>query len=150
MIRGSITNLAPGASALVMLQAKDSNVTQGAPDVKKNGSFEIRDVSPGAYTLVAAVTDAIGTKLARQTVQVGSANVDGLRLTPQPGGWIHGYLRLESKIKMGRLNPAQVSLWLLPAEGRDDVSSARPIGEGFSPLAQLNADGSCECKDVPP
>ncbi len=150
MIRGSITNLAPGASALVMLQSKDSNVTQGAPDVKKNGSFEIRDVSPGAYTLVAAVTDAIGTKLARQTVQVGSANVDGLRLTPQPGGWIHGYLRLESKIKMGRFTPAKVSLWLLPAEGDDDVSSARPIGEGFSPLAQLNADGSFEWKDVPP
>src|SRR5258707_7851266 len=150
MIRGSITNLAPGASALVMLQSNDSNVTQGAPDVKKNGSFEIRDVSPGAYTLVAAVPDATGTKLDGQPVQVGTSNVDGLRLTPKPGGWIHGYLRLESKIKMGRFRPAKLSLWLLPAEGDDDVSSARPIGEGFSPLAQLNADGSFEWKDVPP
>jgi protocatechuate 3,4-dioxygenase beta subunit len=150
MIRGSITNLAPGASALVMLQSKDSNLTQSAAEVKKNGSFEIRDVSPGAYTLVAAVTDATGTKLARQTVQVGSANVDGIRLAPQLGGWVHGYLRLESKIKMGRFTPAKVSLSLLPADNDDDVSSAMLIGESVAPLAHVNADGSFEWKDVPP
>lgn len=168
LIRGSITNLAPGTSVLVMLQSKDSNSTQSAAEVKKNGSFEIRDVSPGAYTLMAAVTDAAGTKLARQTVQVGSAHVEGIRLALQPGGWIHGYLRLESKIRMGRLTPAKVFLSLLPADGDDDVSSAMPIGagfaalphvisdgnseigEGFAPLAHLNADGSFEWKDVPP
>jgi protocatechuate 3,4-dioxygenase beta subunit len=151
LIRGSITNLAPGASAVVMLQSKDSNLTQqSAAEGKKNGSFEIRDVSPGAYTLVGAVTDATGTKLARQTVQVSSANVEGIRLALQPGGWIHGYLRLESKTRMGRFTPAKVSLSLLPGDGDDDVSSAMPILESFAPLAHVNFDGSFEWKDVPP
>jgi len=150
LIRGSITNLAPGNSAVVMLQSKDSNLTQSAAEVKKNGSFEIRDVSPGVYTLVGAVTDATGTKLARQTVQVGSANVEGLRLALQPGGWIHGYLRLESKTRMGRFTPAKTFLSLLPGDGDDDVSSAMPILESFVPLAHVNFDGSFEWKDVPP
>ncbi len=150
LIRGSITNLAPGNSAVVMLQSKDSNLTQSAAEVKKNGSFEIRDVSPGAYTLVAAVTDTTGTKLARQTLQVSSANVEGLRLTLQPGGWIHGYLRLESKTKMGRFTPSKIFLSLLPGDGDDDISSAMPIGESVVPLAHLNSDGSFEWKDVPP
>jgi hypothetical protein len=150
MIRGSITNLASSASALVMLQSKDSNLTQSAAEVKKNGSFEVRDVSPGAYTLVAAVTDATGTKLAQQTVQVGSANVDGVRLAPQPGGWLHGHLRLESKIKMGRFTPAKVFLSLLTADSDDDVSNGMPIGEGFATVAHVNADGTFEWKDVPP
>jgi protocatechuate 3,4-dioxygenase beta subunit len=150
LIRGSITNLAPGASAVVMLQSKDSNLTQSAAEVKKNGSFEIRDVSPGAYTLVAAVTDTTGTKLARQTVQVSSANVEGLRLALQPGGWIHGYLHLESKTRMGRFTPAKIFLSLLPADPDDDISSAMPIGESVVPLAHLNGDGSFEWKDVLP
>src|SRR5258708_31393710 len=72
LIRGSVTNLAPGASALVMLQSKDSNLTQSAAEVKKNGSFEVRDVSAGGYTLGATITDASGSRLARQTGQVGS------------------------------------------------------------------------------
>jgi hypothetical protein len=168
LIRGSITNLAPGGSALVVLQSKDSNLMQSAAEVKKNGSFEIRDVSPGTYMLVATITDRSGTRLARQILQVASANLDGIRLAPQSGGWIHGYLRLETKTKMGRLTPAKVFLSLLSADGDDDVSSAMPIGAGlttlssvigdgsaqsgesFAPQTHVKADGSFEWKDVPP
>jgi len=168
LIRGSITNLEPGGSALVVLQSKDSNLMQSAAEVKKNGSFEIRDVSPGTYMLVATITDRSGTRLARQTLQVASANLDGIRLAPQSGGWIHGYLRLETKTKMGRLTPAKVFLSLLSADGDDDVSSAMPIGAGlatlstvigdgsaqsgesFAPQTHVKADGSFEWKDVPP
>jgi hypothetical protein len=149
-IRGLITNLARGASALVVLQSKDQSFTQSAAEVKQNGSFEIRDVSPGTYTLVATVTDGHGTKLARQMVQVASATVDGIRLAPQAAGWVHGYLRSESKTRIGRFTPAKVFLSLLSADDDDEVSSAMPIGEGFAPLAHLNADGSFEWKDVPP
>jgi hypothetical protein len=144
VIRGSVTNLAPSASALVVLQSKDLNLPQSAAEVKRNGSFEIRDVSPGAYTLVATITDRSGTRLARQTLQVASANLDGIRLVPQPGGWIHGYLRLETKTKIGRLTPAKVFLSLLSADGDDDVSSAMPIGAGLAALPQVIADGSVE------
>jgi hypothetical protein len=150
VIRGSITNLAPGALAGVMLQSKDSNLMQSAVEVKKNGSFEIRDVSPGACTLIATVTDATGTKQARQQVQVGSANVEGLRLAPQVGGSVHGYLRLESKTTIGRFTAGKVLLSLLLADDDGDVSRAMLIGGGFAPMAQMNTDGSFEWKDVPP
>jgi hypothetical protein len=149
LIRGAITNLAPGNSAVVMLQSQDSNV-QSAAEVKRNGTFEIRDVSPGAYTLIATVTDATGTKQARQQVQVGSANVEGLRLAPQVGGWVHGYLRLESKTRIGRFTAGRVFLSLLLADDDGDVSRAMLIGGGFAPMAQMNTDGSFEWKDVPP
>jgi uncharacterized protein (DUF2141 family) len=148
-IRGSIPYLAPGASALVLLKSPDVNSTRAA-EVKENGSFEIRDVSPGTYTLLATVTDASGSKLARQPVQVVSANLEGIRLTPQAGAWVHGHLRLESKSNLGRLMLNGFFLGLLPADRDDDVSSAMPIGEGFTPVVHVNVDGSFEWKDVPP
>jgi protocatechuate 3,4-dioxygenase beta subunit/uncharacterized protein (DUF2141 family) len=150
-VRGSIGDLSPGASALVVLQSKDLGMTQGAGEVRKNGTFEIRDVAPGAYTVVATVTDATGaTRMARQTVQVGAANVDGLRLAPQAGAWLHGHLRLESKTAIGKLSPPQAFLSLVATDADDDVTSAMPIGEGFSPLVRANPDGSFEWKNVPP
>jgi len=148
VIRGSITYLAPGASALVLLQSKDVNSTRAA-EVKKDGRFEVRDVSPGTYTLMATVTDANGSKLARQPVQVASANLEGIRLTPQAGARVHGYLRVQSKSNFGRLMPAGFFLSLVPADGEDDVSSAMPIGEGFAPVAHVNDDATFEWKDVP-
>jgi protocatechuate 3,4-dioxygenase beta subunit len=150
-VRGSIGELAPGASAVVVLQSKDLGMPQAAGEVRKNGTFEIRDVAPGSYTVVAILTDATGAaRMARQTLQVSAANVDGLRLTPQPGAWLHGHLRVESRTAIGRLAPPQAFLSLVAKDADDDMTIAMPIGEGFSPLARANPDGSFEWKNVPP
>jgi len=54
-IRGSVVNLPPGSSAAIMLQSRDFNLVLNGAEVHKDGSFEIRDVSPGAYTILATL-----------------------------------------------------------------------------------------------
>ncbi len=80
-----------------MLQSRDFSSTLSGADVRKDGSFVIRDVSPGAYTILATVENDSVPLMARQSLQVVASNVEGLRLAPQPGAWIHGRLRLETK-----------------------------------------------------
>jgi hypothetical protein len=148
VVRGSIANLGAGSSALVMLQSKDFNLTLNGAEIRKDGSFEIRDVAPGAYTVVATVSG--GTPLmARQALEVGAENVESLHLVPQAGGWVHGRLRVERNAAV-RVEPAQFFLALRSAEGDDDVLGALSLGEGFDTVAHVNGDGSFEWKNVPP
>ncbi len=146
IVRGSVVNLPRGASGAVMLQARDLNWTLNGVEIRKDGSFEMRDVSPGAYTVVATVSDTAVPMMARQSLQVTGGNVEGLRLTAQAGAWVHGRLRLESNRAIGRLAPSQVFLSLIPADGDDAVAS---LIEGFSKVVRVSADGSFEWKNVP-
>jgi hypothetical protein len=146
-VRGSIANLGVGSSALVMLQSKDFNLTLNGAEIRKDGSFEIRDVAPGAYTVVATVSGATPL-MARQALEVGSENVESLHLVPQAGGWVHGRLHVESKAA-ARVESTQFFLALRSAEGDDEVLGALSLGEGFSTVAQVNGDGSFEWKNVP-
>jgi hypothetical protein len=149
IIRGSVVNLPPGSSAAIMLQSRDFNLVLNGAEMHKDGSFEIRDVSPGAYTIVATVDNAPAPMMAHQTVQVTTANVEGLRLAPQTGGSVRGRVRMEGGGNVGvRPDPSQMFLLLRPADG-DDALGTVGVGDGFS-VAHVNADGSFEWKDVPP
>jgi uncharacterized surface anchored protein len=130
-----------------MLQSKDFSLVLNGADVHKDGSFEIRDVSPGAYTILATVDNAPAPMMARQALQITTANAEGLQLMPQTGGSIRGRLRIESS-RTARPDPSQMFLLLRSADGDDDLLDATPIG-GFSTLAQVNADGSFEWKNMP-
>jgi len=149
-IRGSVVNLLPGATATIMLQSRDFSLVLNGAEMHKDGSFEIRGVSPGAYTILATVENGALPMMARQALQVTSANVEGLRLAPQSGGSIRGRLRMEAGGNNGvRPDPAQMFLLLRSADGDDDALGAFTLGEGFSTVAHVNVDGSFEWKDVP-
>jgi hypothetical protein len=148
VVRGSIANLGAGASALVMLQSKDFNLTLNGAEIRKDGSFEIRDVAPGTYTVVATVSGATPL-MARQVLEVGAENAASLHLVPQAGGWVHGQLRVESKAA-ARVDAGQFFLALRSAEGDDDMLGALSLGEGFDTVAHVNGDGTFEWKNVPP
>jgi hypothetical protein len=148
-IRGSVVNLPPGSSAAIMLQSKDFNLVLNGAEMHKDGSFEIRDVSPGAYTILATVENVAAPMMARQSLQVTSTNVEGLRLAPQTGGAIRGRLRMEASGN-ARPDASQMFLLLHSADGDDDALGVFTLGEGFSTVAHVNADGSFEWKDVPP
>ena len=148
-IRGSVVNLSPESSATIMLQSRDFNLVLNGAEVHKDGSFVIRDVEPGVYTIVAAVTDAPVPMMARQSLQVAANSVEDLRLTPQPGGWIQGRLRVENK-SGGRADLGQMFLTLSSADGDDEMLGAFSMGDGFSRVARVAADGSFEWKSVPP
>jgi hypothetical protein len=158
-IRGSVVNLPPGSTAAILLQSKDFSLGMNGAEMHKDGSFEIRDVSPGAYTILATVDNVAVPMMARKGLEVTSENVEGLRLAPQIGGSVRGRLRLESG---GRARPdaSQMLLWLRSADGDNDApgASAAPEGWsnlgfstfGFSSSARVNADGSFEWNNVPP
>jgi hypothetical protein len=148
-IRGSVMNLPPRSSAVIMLQSQDFSLTMNGAEMHPDGSFVIRDVAPGAYTILATVENAPVPMMARQSLQLGSNSVEDLRLLPQPGGWIHGRLHMESKIG-GRFDPSQMFLQLRSADGEDETEAAFSVGDGFSHLAHVGADGSFEWKSVPP
>jgi len=146
-IRGSVVNLPPGSSAAITLQSKDFGLVLNGAEMHKDGSFEIRDVSPGAYKILATVDNVAVPMMARQSLQVAE-NVDGLRLAPQTGGTILGRLRMESGGNV-RLDPSQMFLLLRSVDGDDEGLGAVAMGEGSSTVAHVNVDGSFEWKGVP-
>ena len=149
-IRGSVVNLPPRSSAMIMLQSRDFSLVLNGAEMHPDGSFVIRDVAPGAYTILATVENAPVPMMARQALQVVSNSVEDVRLAPQPGGWIHGRLRLESKGNGGRLDLSQTFLQLRSVDGDDEALSGFSMGDGFSHLAHVGTDGSFEWKSVPP
>jgi hypothetical protein len=146
-IRGSVANLPDGTTAAIMLQSKDLNLVLNGAEMHKDGSFEIRGVSPGDYTIVATVDNVKVPMMARQSLQLAES-MEGLRLSPQRGGTIQGRLRMESN-RTGRSGPAQILLLLRSSDG-DDESVGVSMGIGFSTLTKVSGDGSFEWKDVPP
>jgi len=147
-IRGSVVNLPPGFTAAIMLQSKDFSLVLNGAEMHKDGSFEIRDVAPGAYTILATVDNPPVPMMARQDLQIGSANVEGLKLAPQTGGSIRGRLHMEAG-STARPDPSQMLLLLHSADGDDDAFGAFTMQEDFSTLAHVNADSSFEWKNVP-
>jgi hypothetical protein len=145
-IRGSVVNLPPRTSAVIMLQSHDFNLVLNGADIRKDGSFIIRDVSPGSYTIVATVDGNAAPMMARQSLQV-TGNVDGLRLAPQPGAMVRATVRLDSKSK-GRFDPSQIFLALHPIDTDDDTATFLP-GDQFTNLAHVASDGRLEWNDVP-
>jgi hypothetical protein len=146
-IRGSVVNLPTGSSAAIMLQSKDFGLVLNGAEMHKDGSFEIRDISPGAYTILATVDNVAMPMMARQSLQLAES-VDGLRLAPQTGGTIRGRLRTEAGGNV-RLDPSQMFLLLHELDGDDEMLGTVNAGEGSSTLAHVNVDGSFEWKNVP-
>lgn len=150
-IRGAVVNLPPQSSATIMLQSHDFNLVLSGAEMHKDGSFVIRDVAPGTYTILASVENSPVPMMARQSLQVVSS-VDGVRLAPQTGASIRGRLRLESagSQNSARLDRSQFFLTLHPADGDEDALSLFLAGAGFNSLTRVAADGSFEWKNVPP
>jgi Carboxypeptidase regulatory-like domain len=151
IIRGSVVNVPPGAMATVTLQSKDLGLMLNGAEIHKDGSFEIRDVSPGAYTIVASVDSAAVPMTAREPLHM-AANVEGLRLVPQTGGSIRGRLRMEVSGKSGidksRSDPSQIFLQLHSIDD-DDASGTFATEQDFFTVAHVNFDGTFEWKNVP-
>jgi protocatechuate 3,4-dioxygenase beta subunit len=147
-IRGSVVNVPPRASATIMLQSRDFSLVLNGAEMHKDGSFIIRDVSPGNYTILASIEGSPVPMMARQSLQVESTNVDGLRLAPQPGSTLRGHLRVESSSGAARVDTDRIFLALEPLDSEPDESMLAGH-ESFSNLAHVAADGSFQWIDVP-
>jgi len=147
-IRGSVVNLPPHATASIMLQSRDFSVIMTGAELHKDGSFVFHDVSPGNYTIMASVEGSQVPMTARQSLQVGSTNVDGLRLSPQPGAMVQGRLHFESRNQL-RFDPERIFLTLQLADAAEESDTASVLRESFSNITHVAADGSFQWNDVP-
>ena len=147
-IHGSVVNVPPRASATIMLQSRDFSLVLNGAEMHKDGSFVIHDVSPGSYTILASIEGSPVPMTARQSLQVGSTNVEGLRLSPQPGTTLQGRMRVEARNGAGRFDPERVFLALQSVDSEQDegILAGR---ENFSNLAHVAPDGSFQWTDVP-
>lgn len=96
-VSGRVVN---GASptTMVMLRPRNSPEagflhTKTASVKDQKGAFEIQGVPPGSYFISAELTDRGVRYSARELLEVGSADVEGLNLTLAPGSDISGVVR---------------------------------------------------------
>ena len=131
-------------SRCTVVLAPVSNVATGGASrsnaCSADGTFEIKSVLPGAYTLNAFSVGAQQNLAARVPVQVGSANVDNLSITIRRGVPISGNVTVDGDVP---LDTKRIGLLLPPFDPEGLVLSAPP-----SP--RLKEDGSFEANDVRP
>ena len=149
-VSGSITGLASGTKAIVMLRSRDSNTMFMGGDVEKNGKFEIPHVAPGTYSLV-VTTEMADTPLSiRRDIEVTDADIEGLSLSPFTGATIRGKVRFSSK---PRMDLSRLSVILHRIDGAEDFADSIFFSDGgpaLSAFGQVKDDGSFELKDVLP
>jgi protocatechuate 3,4-dioxygenase beta subunit len=148
-LRGSVIGIPPNSQVVVMLQSRDMGQVFNGTETHKDGSFEIQDVAPGDYLLMASVAGGSDHLMARQRVHVVASAVEGLRVSLQSGSIVRGHVSLESAPGKSAL-ASQFSVLLVAGDGDGDATGVVTIGTGFSPVAQVQADGSFEWKDVAP
>jgi hypothetical protein len=148
-VRGTVANLVDAAHAddQVFLVAKDATGLQETyepPEIKDNGSFEIRGVPPGFYYLVLKSSTANGPRTtSAESVEVKDSDIENLRITAVPASSIHGRLRLEDSQKPDLTG---FSVFLESDETGSAVWSRFLLN---SLSAGVNRDGSFEIQHVP-
>jgi hypothetical protein len=93
-VRGIVTAITPGQKVNVELISKAGDSIR-ASDAGADGQFEIRGVGPGSYVLKATSGTEAQSLTARQDISVVAADIDGMKLTPQPSFTLSGHLRIE-------------------------------------------------------
>jgi uncharacterized protein (DUF2141 family) len=131
-----------------MLQSRDFSLILNGADIRKDGTFVIHDVSPGSYTIIATVEGTPVPMMARQSLQVASTSIEGLRLAPQPGTTVQGRVRLEGKNSPSQFDPTRVFLSLQSVDPEQDEAMVASR-ETFSSIAHVAPDGSFQWTDVP-
>src|SRR5215471_12123992 len=99
-------------------------------------------------TFLRGITRSSLPSMARQSLQIGSASVDGLRLAPQPGTTVQGRVRVEGKNATTRFDPERIFLALQSVDPEQDEAMIASR-ETFSSIAHVSPDGSFQWTDVP-
>jgi hypothetical protein len=114
------------------------------------GSFEIPQVPPGDYTLVARAGAGAAALWGSTRVTVNSADVTGLAIAVEPGATISGRVRFDGTTANPPADLTRIRVTLMP-EAVLTQKPGTPIRTiAFSPGVALRADGSFEVSGVPP
>lgn len=142
-IRGRVNNLVSrrsSAGAIIMLETRTNGLSWNVPSrqalvEKPDGSFEIPGVLPGAYTLIANWFDEGRRYQARQTIDVGNIEVEGVQLTIAAGMNVGGQVVWDPKPSL------QADALTLSVTGADSNSV-------YGAQARVAANGSFSWRDL--
>jgi hypothetical protein len=164
-IRGRVYNMVSakrsGAGVNIVLQPRNTGLAWSFPDQqvhveKPDGSFEITNVLPGSYVLSAFWFDEGKRYQARQSVEVGNADVEGINLTIAPGVAVSGHVTWDGKPSLERdeltvyasavdsvmssVSPARIT--------SGDLFVLRDVSEGTYRLRVIGQSKDCYLKAV--
>jgi hypothetical protein len=142
-VRGRIYNSVthrPGKGVSIMMLPRNNQVAWSVFNFEtvvqdKDGSFVLKDVLPGSYTLSAFWFDEGKPYVAKQNIDVGNADVEGVALTIAPGMTINGRVIWDGK----------------PSLEGDELSispSSTEQGIEFDSPAKVSPNGAFTLKDI--
>jgi hypothetical protein len=142
-VRGRIYNMIthrPGKGVSIMMLPRNNKVAETifnfeAAVQDKDGSFVLNDILPGSYTLSAYWFDEGKSYVAKQNIDVGNADVEGVTLTIAPGMTINGRVIWDGK---PGLEGDELSVSPYSAEQIMDFGSA----------ARVSPNGAFTLKDI--
>jgi hypothetical protein len=144
-VRGTVTGVKAGQKAVVDLVSKAGDSIR-ANEVGPDGQFELRGVAPGSYVVGASLGTESQSRSARQDLSVVAADVEGVRLAPQPSFTLSGHLRVEGN---AAADLTQYSVNLRQAELPEDTGFFM-AQNFFGTNAPVDRLGNFEWKDVNP
>jgi len=164
-IRGKLVDSKTGqaprrASVLVMTQTPGGNRNSGIlGDIPNQnydaatGTFEIRGLAPGAYTVVAVTQDLlVGPRVGPPqqssgtlAAAISSSDVEGLVISLAPAAPIAGRLRVEGQLPQP-ITMDRIRITLFPTA----ANPMRPPSGTSTSSAQVTADGSFRFENVAP
>jgi hypothetical protein len=145
-IRGRIYNLIAhrtGKDISIMMLPRNTSVAGSifnfqAAVLDKDGSFVLKDILPGSYTLSAFWFVEGKPYVAKQNIEVGNADVEGITLTIAPGITINGRVIWDGKPSM---EGDELSILPSPSEqGIEFGDAARVAPNGAFTLKDISED----------
>jgi carboxypeptidase family protein len=159
-VRGQVANLPVEAreDTNIVLRPLDEGFTREVTPwpVDNEGKFDISGVFPGSYSvlLISGTYQHPSVMRGDQTVEVTTADVEGLRISPVRNGQVRGRFRRDngekidwSQTEVNLYSSLQDKFW---GGGAADISMQALWWDDRPAHAELQKDGSFEIKDVPP
>jgi protocatechuate 3,4-dioxygenase beta subunit len=113
-VKGHVAHSLPGRVNISVMAAPRTNAgfvpSMRSTPVDAAGNFDIRNVTPGSYTVTAVFNDGAGAHIGRAPVDVGNTNVEGVNITLSPGMTIKGRIRSDSDSSPVDLSGVRVML----------------------------------------
>jgi hypothetical protein len=145
-VRGRIYNTIThrtGKDVSIMMLPRNNQVAGSifnfeAAVLDKDGSFVLKDILPGSYTLLAYWFDEGKWYVAKQNIDVGNADVEGVTLTIAPGTTINGRVIWDGKpsLEGDELSVSPYS----PEQIMDFGSAAKVSPNGAFTLKDISED----------
>jgi protocatechuate 3,4-dioxygenase beta subunit len=147
-VRGIVTGVTPGQKPTVELFSKaGDSYRANAGEIGADGQFEVRGVGPGSYVLRASAGTGTALLTVHQDITIVAADIDGIKLVPQPSFTISGHLRVEGDVSS---DLTQYVVNLRQSDFAEDPGCFVMSQDFFGANASVDRLGSFEWKGVNP